>query len=92
MCIRDRVIFYSLLNVSFWFWYVFPLCVILVLCGLLALVDLLEGFWNKVTPILFKIKVIVLVVAASLIFINLNALRYDLHQLLICLLYTSRCV
>lgn len=78
-----QVIFYSLLNVSFWFWYVFPLCIILVLCGLLALVDLLEGFRDKVMPTLFKIKVLVLVAVVSLIFINLNALRYDLHQLLV---------
>jgi hypothetical protein len=36
-----------LINVSFWFWYVFPLCTILFLSAFLATVDIIQGFVDK---------------------------------------------
>jgi hypothetical protein len=76
-----QVIFYSLIDVSFWFWYVFPLCIILAISSFLATVDLVQGFWiNKITPV-FTARIIVLVTAGFLVALNMNNLRYDLNQL-----------
>ncbi len=76
-----QIIFYSLIDVSFWFWYVFPLCVIMALSAFLSMVGMVQGFFdNKKTPI-FAVRIIVLVAAGLLIVFDMGGLRYNLNQL-----------
>lgn len=76
-----QIIFYSLIDVSFWFWYVFPLCVIMALSAFLSMVGMVQGFFdNKKTPI-FAVRIIVLVAAGLLIVFDMGDLRYNLNQL-----------
>ncbi len=76
-----QIIFYSLIDVSFWFWYVFPLCVIMALSAFLSMVGMVQGFFdNKKTPI-FTVRIIVLVAAGLLIVFDMGGLRYNLNQL-----------
>ncbi|RUQ39415.1 MAG: hypothetical protein EKK69_09330 [Candidatus Competibacteraceae bacterium] len=72
-----QVIFYSLIQISFWFWYIIPLCIIVSLCAFLATVDLLsESHKNKKALVAMT-----LIAVISLILINRGALYYDLKQL-----------
>lgn len=78
-----QLVFYSLLKVSFWFWYAFPFCIILALTGFLSAIDLIHEVKRNEPRKIKRLRIMLLGVAGCLFLVNLNFFRYSVYQIMI---------